>query len=1085
MEKIKVLFLDDEESLLEQGKEFLEKQDERLEVHTFSSAVNALEKISDEDFDVIVSDYQMPEKDGLDFLEELRENGEDIPFIIFTGRSREEVAMEALNLGADRYLQKKRDPTSQYGVLADAIIDEYRHFSDRKSLQKSEEEKRLVLDNTSEMIVHQNLSHDIVWADKKAVEYSDVEEEDLRGDKCYEVFREIENPCEDCPVEKTLETEEPEESKIVTSDNEIWLVSSNPLYNEEGLEGVVEVIKDVTERRRAERLADQVLESMEDAVIIQGKERTVETVNPALEKMLGYEEEEVVGKKTSELAKAWIQDEHDLKRVLDSLETMVEDRSLSPIVVDLISKDGEKVPISLKASTITDEEGEVVKNILIGRDVSQLKWVERELKKSETKYETIFESANDAIIVMNEEKFLDCNQKALDLFQCERNEFIGEEPWKFSPPNQPDGKSSKVKAKEMVNAAYEKGPQFFDWVHEKKDGTRFEAEVSLNSYEVEGEEKIISIVRDISGRKSAQEKFRRLFEADPDAAFLVNVDGVIEAVNDAAESILGFDRTELIGSNFMNLDAPTEESLKRLKINLEKRIKGEKIDPYLIEYETKDGDMRRSEVYSKPIREGGEIVGVVTIIRDVTNSWRARKKLSEKESQLRAVMEGSEDSIYMVDENFRYVLVNKELLSRIGEGRKKKVIGSKFGKFHSEEETEEFEKRVKHVFDTGQSIEQEHRKKGTEKWYLRTFSPIKDSATGEVLNVSVISKDITDYKKLENRLRKAKDRYKELFDGANELIISTNLDGTIVDVNKKMKALLGFGREELKGENILKLAPEEDREEYKGLLDEVSSGEEVEKTLRCIDHKGKIHWLEVRGRPIKKSGEVVELQCNAIDITERKERKEREEFLHSLLRHDLKNKLQLISNALVLLEKEVDLSDQSRKYFDMGKNSCQSGLDLINKVRTLRRIEEERIGKISISNVIEGALKEKEPKLSSEGIVVEKNIEDLKVKGGDLLTDLFSNLIENVIQHAEADNIRIDSSMKGEKCEIIFEDDGKGLPEGAKSDIFEKGYVKGESSGSGIGTFLVKEIVKSYSGDVEVEDSELGGARFVITLKRA
>jgi len=88
-------------------------------------------------------------------------------------------------------------------------------------------------------------------------------------------------------------------------------------------------------------------------------------------------------------------------------------------------------------------------------------------------------------------------------------------------------------------------------------------------------------------------------------------------------------------------------------------------------------------------------------------------------------------------------------------------------------------------------------------------------------------------------------------------------------------------------------------------------------------------------------------------------------------------------------------------------------------------------------------------------------------------------------KHAEADNIRIDSSMKGEKCEIIFEDDGKGLPEGAKSDIFEKGYVKGESSGSGIGTFLVKEIVKSYSGDVEVEDSELGGARFVITLKRA
>ncbi len=278
---------------------------------------------------------------------------------------------------------------------------------------------------------------------------------------------------------------------------------------------------------------------------------------------------------------------------------------------------------------------------------------------------------------------------------------------------------------------------------------------------------------------------------------------------------------------------------------------------------------------------------------------------------------------------------------------------------------------------------------------------------------------------------------------------------------------------------------EEDEKEYKELIESVSDGEEVEKTLRCIDHKGKFHWIRVKGRPIKKSGEVVEMQCNAKDITERKEREEREEFLHSLLRHDLKNKLQLINNSLVLLEKEIDLSEDAQDYFDMGANSCKSGLDLIKKVRTLRRIEEERVGRINIKNVIERVLKEKEPEISSEGITVEKDLEDLQVKGGGLLKDLFLNLMENVIQHAEADKVKITSSIKGEDCKIVFEDDGEGVSEDVKPDIFEKGYVKGEHSGSGIGTFLVKEIAENYGGEVEVGDSELGGAEFIVTLKRA
>lgn len=124
---MKVLFVDDEPDFLEQAEHFLEEKDDRLGVETATSADEGLKILGEEDYDAVASDYKMPEKNGLEFLEELRENGDDIPFIILTGKGREEVAMKALNLGADRYFQKTGDPDNQFSMLADALVKEIKN----------------------------------------------------------------------------------------------------------------------------------------------------------------------------------------------------------------------------------------------------------------------------------------------------------------------------------------------------------------------------------------------------------------------------------------------------------------------------------------------------------------------------------------------------------------------------------------------------------------------------------------------------------------------------------------------------------------------------------------------------------------------------------------------------------------------------------------------------------------------------------------------------------------------------------------------------------------------------------------------
>lgn len=117
---IRVLHVNDEQGFLKVAKLCLETEGP-FEVETATSVDCAKEKMRVTDYDVIVSDYQMPGKDGLEFLKELRAKNCDIPFIIFTGKGREEITIKAISLGANRYLNKTGSPETVYGELARGI----------------------------------------------------------------------------------------------------------------------------------------------------------------------------------------------------------------------------------------------------------------------------------------------------------------------------------------------------------------------------------------------------------------------------------------------------------------------------------------------------------------------------------------------------------------------------------------------------------------------------------------------------------------------------------------------------------------------------------------------------------------------------------------------------------------------------------------------------------------------------------------------------------------------------------------------------------------------------------------------------
>ena len=140
---VNILHVDDEPDFADMAAAFLERENERFEVETVHDANEGLDLITAEDYDYIISDYDMPHMDGLDLLTAVREEYPDLPFILFTGKGNEEIALEALNKGANMYLEKSGDPDSQYRSLIQVSVEEALHKRKTEELKNKLEKTKL------------------------------------------------------------------------------------------------------------------------------------------------------------------------------------------------------------------------------------------------------------------------------------------------------------------------------------------------------------------------------------------------------------------------------------------------------------------------------------------------------------------------------------------------------------------------------------------------------------------------------------------------------------------------------------------------------------------------------------------------------------------------------------------------------------------------------------------------------------------------------------------------------------------------------------------------------------------------------
>ena len=166
--------MDDDPSVQEITKLMLLDLNNSLEIDQACCVDEGISKLTNRHYDVIVSDYDMPVKNGLDFLRDLRQNKNLVPFILFTGKGREEVAVTALNLGADGYYNKQGNPETVYGELAHGINLVMEKAKAKSALEVSEKRYHTLMDNAAEAIFIHDIKGKLLDVNQRSMQKSAV-----------------------------------------------------------------------------------------------------------------------------------------------------------------------------------------------------------------------------------------------------------------------------------------------------------------------------------------------------------------------------------------------------------------------------------------------------------------------------------------------------------------------------------------------------------------------------------------------------------------------------------------------------------------------------------------------------------------------------------------------------------------------------------------------------------------------------------------------------------------------------------------------------------------------------------------------
>jgi PAS domain S-box-containing protein len=378
LEPITVLHVDDEPDFAEITAEFLTRANSDLEVLTETNAEAALERLNDDtvSIDCIVSDYLMPGMDGIEFLETVREESPDLPFILFTGQGSEEVAGRAISAGVTDYLQKESG-IDQYAVLANRIANS----AEKTHAERNGEQLLCAIETAREGISLLDEDGRFLYVNSSYAETYGYDQEDLLGEHWEILYPadQVEHVYEDLlpniPDDGVLR----EQTTMITSDGSEIATDHALSYTPGGL--IVCNTTPILEKIDRHGLLANVFNALDDLLFFFDEDGTLEFWNEEVEVVTGYSPAELPELTPTDFV-------HDDDR--DAMEDYVwttHKTGQARVEVQLKRESGETVPYEFISKRVLNDRGDVIGRIGLGRDITERKQYERQIERHNERLE--------------------------------------------------------------------------------------------------------------------------------------------------------------------------------------------------------------------------------------------------------------------------------------------------------------------------------------------------------------------------------------------------------------------------------------------------------------------------------------------------------------------------------------------------------------------------------------------------------------------------------------------------------------------------------------------------------------------------
>jgi len=914
---IRLLYVDDEPSLLDIGKLFLEESG-NFSVTTVVSAAAALSLLKSEPFDVIVSDYQMPGMDGIRFLIEVRKVFGHIPFILFTGRGREEIVIQAINSGVDFYLQKGGDPSSQFAELSHKIKAAVTQRTNELAFKESEERFRAISEYSHTAICIIDEQAKIVWANDRMQALGGYSPDQLYSTESFVGFLAPESVEFVVSNFSKVLAGEPYEHhysfNFIRADGEKRLCEKHMMdvVNSHGQRNLIISMLDVTDRKKAEdalkrqsvtlsilnniictankadslpQLLDSILsESLHlldfDAGGIYLVDHSTRTANVVHSKNLPPDllaEIQTVPIDKNPYDTLFIKNE---PIITENYEQISSERSkkygfLSMISIPLISKGvaiGALNVTSKRRQVISEEEKQTL--FSIGRELGstiERMAAEEELKKSAKNLETLFNSIEEMVFVLDMQgQILSVNDAVLQLLLYTSEELKGTNVLLLHVPERRDEALRNVQ--EMIAGN-------IDSCHVPvlaKDGTLIEVETKVTRGWWNGSEVLIGVMRDITERKLAEvelkkseQKFRSLVEYSLEGILILDFSGNILFANSAAARIIEVEDAAVIsGRNVMEFIAP--ESREDVIKDFIQVAHGH--DAYIAHYHaiTAKGKKISLESIGKVITYEGKPADLLSV-RDITEQKKVKDALLESSRKYTELFELGSEAVFLIDNETGAILEANTAASEMYGYSRDVILTLKNTDLSAE--TEESQKFTTQTPEGTIRLLVRHHRRGDGTVFpveiIRRFF----TWNGRPVYIAAI-RDITERKRAEEDLKESHDRFEQISAQSREIIWEVDPDGLFTYVSPASCAITGFTPEELiKKKHFYDLYPKEEREAFKAsILEAFSEKRAISDFLVILQTKdGQKVWMSTSAMPFFDDyNNFLGYRGSGNDITERK-----------------------------------------------------------------------------------------------------------------------------------------------------------------------------------------------------------------------